>query len=51
MRADRLLSILMILQLRNRTTAGELAKQLEVSELTIYRDIEALESSLSVLTH
>ena len=45
MRADRLLSILMIMQLRNRTTAGELAKQLEVSERTIYRDIEALESA------
>lgn len=43
MRADRLLSILMMLQLRPRTTAGELARQLEVSERTIYRDIEALE--------
>ena len=43
MRADRLLSILMTLQLRARTTAGELAEQLEVSERTIYRDIEALE--------
>ena len=45
MRADRLLSILMTLQLRLRTTAGELAKQLEVSERTIYRDIEALEGA------
>jgi len=43
MRSDRLLSILMMLQLRNRTTAGELAEQLGVSERTIYRDIEALE--------
>jgi predicted DNA-binding transcriptional regulator YafY len=43
MRADRLLSILMTLQLRARTTAGELAEQLAVSERTIYRDIEALE--------
>jgi predicted DNA-binding transcriptional regulator YafY len=43
MRADRLLSILMTLQLRAQTTAGELAKQLEVSERTIYRDINALE--------
>lgn len=43
MRADRLLSILMTLQLRARTTAGELAKHLEVSDRTIYRDIEALE--------
>ena len=45
MRADRLLSILMTLQLRARTTAGELAKQFDVSERTIYRDIEALESA------
>jgi predicted DNA-binding transcriptional regulator YafY len=45
MRADRLLSILMTLQLRIRTTAGELAQQLEVSERTIYRDIEALEGA------
>jgi predicted DNA-binding transcriptional regulator YafY len=43
MRADRLLSILMTLQLRACTTAGELAEQLAVSERTIYRDIEALE--------
>jgi predicted DNA-binding transcriptional regulator YafY len=35
----------MTLQLRNRTTAGELAKQLDVSERTIYRDIEALEGA------
>ena len=45
MRADRILSILMMLQLRPRTTARELAQQLEVSERTIYRDIEALERS------
>src|SRR5579871_1209354 len=45
MRADRLLSILMTLQLRARTTAAELAEQLEVSERTIYRDIAALERS------
>jgi predicted DNA-binding transcriptional regulator YafY len=45
MRADRLLSILMTLQVRIRTTASELAKQLEVSERTIYRDIEALEGA------
>ena len=42
MRADRLLSILMLLQTRGRTTAHELAQQLEVSERTIYRDFEAL---------
>jgi len=45
MRADRLLSILMMLQLHARTTASELAEQLEVSVRTIYRDIEALEHS------
>ena len=45
MRADRLLSILMSLQLGAPTTAGELAKRLAVSERTIYRDIEALERS------
>jgi predicted DNA-binding transcriptional regulator YafY len=45
MRADRLLSILMTLQLRGRATASELAGQLEVSERTIYRDIEALEAA------
>ena len=42
MRADRLLSILMILQLRGRTTAEALAAELEVSTRTVYRDVEAL---------
>jgi predicted DNA-binding transcriptional regulator YafY len=42
MRADRLLSILLLLQNRGRMTAGDLAVQLEVSERTIYRDLEAL---------
>ncbi len=42
MRADRLLSLLMILQTHGRRTARELAEELEVSERTIYRDIEAL---------
>jgi predicted DNA-binding transcriptional regulator YafY len=42
MRADRLLSILMLLQIRGHMTARELAERLEVSERTIYRDIEAL---------
>jgi predicted DNA-binding transcriptional regulator YafY len=42
MRADRLLSILMLLQIRGHMTAHELAQRLEVSERTIYRDIEAL---------
>jgi len=42
MRADRLLAILMRLQSRGRLTAQELARELEVSERTIYRDIDAL---------
>lgn len=42
MRADRLLSLLMLLQSRGLLTAQELAQELEVSERTIYRDIDAL---------
>src|SRR5207247_11232846 len=42
MRADRLLSILLQLQLHGRLTSGQLAKRLEVSERTIHRDMEAL---------
>ncbi len=45
MRADRLLSLLMLLQVRGRMTAQELAQELEVSERTIYRDINALSAS------
>jgi predicted DNA-binding transcriptional regulator YafY len=45
MRADRLLSILLLLQARGRVTAQALAKRLEVSERTIYRDLEALGSA------
>ena len=42
MRADRLLSLLMLLQTRGRMTAARLAEELDVSERTIYRDIDAL---------
>jgi len=42
MRADRLLSILLLLQVHRRMTAGELARRLEVSRRTIQRDLEAL---------
>jgi predicted DNA-binding transcriptional regulator YafY len=45
MRADRLLSILLLLQVHRRLTARELAKRLEVSERTIHRDMEALSAS------
>ncbi|RPJ25164.1 MAG: WYL domain-containing protein [Chloroflexi bacterium] len=45
MRADRLLSLLMLIQSRGQLTAQELAEELEVSERTIYRDITALSAS------
>ena len=42
MRADRLLSILLLLQAHGRLTARELAGRLEVSQRTISRDMDAL---------
>ncbi len=41
-RASRLVGLLGLLQARGRMTAGQLASELEVSERTILRDIEAL---------
>ena len=45
MRADRLLSIILLLQTRGKMTAKALADELEVSRRTILRDITALSSS------
>lgn len=45
MRADRLLSLLLLLRRRGRLTAAELAAELEVSVRTVLRDVEALSAA------
>ena len=45
MRADRLLSALLLLQAHGKQTGRELAARLDVSERTIHRDMEALSSA------
>ena len=42
MRADRLVAVLLLLQQREQVTASEVARELEVSERTARRDLEAL---------
>ncbi|MEU1606470.1 helix-turn-helix transcriptional regulator [Micromonospora matsumotoense] len=42
MRADRLVAILLLLQQREQVTAAEVARELEISERTARRDLDAL---------
>ncbi|MET9227706.1 WYL domain-containing protein [Lentzea sp. NPDC003310] len=45
MRADRLVATLLLMQARGRVTAAELAAELEVSNATARRDLEALSAA------
>ncbi|MGY1619577.1 helix-turn-helix transcriptional regulator [Geodermatophilus sp. SYSU D00691] len=42
MRADRLIAVLLLLQSKGRVTAAQVARDLEISERTARRDLEAL---------
>ena len=44
-RASRLLTLLLLLQTRQRATTGELARRLEVSRRTVLRDVQALSAA------
>ena len=45
MRADRLIAELMLLQTHGKVSAAEMAKEMEVSQRTIYRDMLALNTA------
>ena len=45
MRASRLINLVLLLQARGTLTAAELARELEVSERTVYRDVLALSAA------
>ena len=45
MRADRLVSLVLLLRQRGRLTAAALARELEVSTRTVLREVEALSAA------
>ena len=52
MKIDRLLGIIIILLNKRKTTAKELAEYFEVTERTIYRDIDTLDSAgIPIITY